>query len=162
MNSKYLTERVADLRIYSALLKGILENKLYFLEIKAGRKVLHKIGITKRSIEKRIAEVKRDLAVHYKSVEIKVLNTWNHRGNVELYFKHKYKKFNYKIGKLTEYFRFADEVELVLKDLEQMEPKNLAQKDLEQMEPKNLAQVELDIIEGKMKFTVSQEIYFGK
>jgi hypothetical protein len=149
MNSKYLTERVADLRIYSALLKGILENKLYFLEIKAGRKVLHKIGITKRSIEKRIAEVKRDLAVHYKSVEIKVLNTWNHRGNVELYFKHKYKKFNYKIGKLTEYFRFADEVELVLKDLEQMEPKNLAQ-------------VELDIIEGKMKFTVSQEIYFGK
>ena len=149
MNSKYLTERVADLRIYSALLKGILENKLYFLEIKAGRKVLYKVGITKRPIEERMAEVKRDLAVHYKSVEIKVLKTWKHRGNVELYFKHKYKKFNYKIGKLTEYFRFADEVELVLKDLHQMEPKNLAQ-------------VELDIIEGKMEFTVSQESYFGK
>jgi hypothetical protein len=149
MNSKYLMERVADLRIYSALLKRILENKLYFLEIKAGRKVLHKVGITKRPIEERIAEVKKDLAAHYKSVEIKVLNTWEYRGNVELYFKHKYKKFNYKIGKLTEYFRFADEVELVLKDLEQMEPKKLAQ-------------VELDIIEGKSEFIVLQESYFGK
>jgi len=51
--------------------------------------------------------------------------------------------------KSASYFQFADEIELVLKDLEQMEPKNLAQ-------------VELGIIEGKMEFIVSQWSYFGK
>jgi hypothetical protein len=140
MNSKYLTERVADLRIYRAQLKRILENKLYFLEIKAGRKVLHKVGITRRPIEERITEIQRDLAMYYKSVEIKLLNTWEHRGNVELYFKHKYKGFNYKIGKLTEYFHFSD-IDLVLNDLYQMKPKSLAK-------------AELDILEGNIRFTV--------
>lgn len=135
INSRHLTERVADLRIYGAQLKKILENRLYFLEINTGRKILYKIGITKRPIEERITEVQRDLTAHYKSIEIKVLDTWEHRGNVELYFKHKYKEFNCKIGNLTEYFRFPD-VALVLDDLHQMKPKTLAQ-------------IELDIVEGK-------------
>lgn len=133
INSRHLTERIADLRIYRTQYQRILENKLYFLEIKAGRKLLHKIGITKRPIAERVAEVERDLASHYKSVEIQVLDTWNHRGNVELYFKHRYQKFNYRIGTLTEYFKFTD-VELVLDDLRQMKLKVLEPVELELME----------------------------
>jgi hypothetical protein len=43
---------------------------------------------------------------------------------VELYFKHRYKDFNYRIGSLTEYFQFPD-VEEVWDDLRQMKPKVL-------------------------------------
>ena len=48
------------------------------------------------------------------------------------------KEFNYKIGKLTEYFKF-DEVETLLLDLHQMKPKILEQ-------------VELDILDGSLSF----------
>ena len=135
INSRHKVERVADLRIYRAQLKRILESTLYFLEVKAGRKLLHKIGVTKRPIEERVIEIYRDLATYYNKFSIKILGTWKHRGNVELYFKHRYKEFNYKIGKLTEYFKF-DDVEPVLLDLRQMKPKVLEQ-------------VELDIWKGK-------------
>jgi len=135
INSQYLSEKVADFRIYRVLLKRILLNNLYFLEIKVGRKRLHKIGVTKRPIEERVIEVQRDLAAHYKRVDIQVLGVWKHRGNVELYFKHRYKDFNYRIGSLTEYFKLAD-VEVVWDDLRQMQPKVL--------EP-----VELDVLEDK-------------
>jgi len=135
INSRHLIERVADLRLYRAQLQRILERCLYFLEVRAGRKTLHKIGVTKRPIEERVIEVQRDLAAHYNSVEIKVLNVWQQRGNVELYFKHRYKDFNYPLGSLTEYFQF-DDVKPVLCDLYEMKPKLLEQ-------------VELDILEGK-------------
>jgi hypothetical protein len=135
INSKYFPEQFADLRIYRAQLKRILENNLYFLQIKAGRKLLNKIGVTRRSIEERVIEVQRDLAAHYKRVDIQVLDVWKHRGNVELYFKHRYKDFNYRIGSLTEYFRFTD-AEAVWEDLRQMKPKVL--------EP-----VELDVLTEK-------------
>jgi hypothetical protein len=135
INSRHLNERIADLRIYRTQFKRILENRLYFLEIQAGSKNLHKIGITKRPIEERVAEVQRDLATRYKSIEVQVLDTWEHRGNVELYFKHKYKEFNYKIGTLTEYFKFPN-VELVLDDLRQMKPKTLGKTELNILEEK--------------------------
>jgi hypothetical protein len=124
INSQYLSEKVADFRIYRAQLKQILLNNLYFLQIKAGRKLLHKIGVTKRPIEERVIEVQRDLAAHYKRVDIQVLGVWKHRGNVELYFKHRYKDFNYRIGSLTEYFQFPD-IDQVWDDLRQMQPKVL-------------------------------------
>jgi hypothetical protein len=124
ISSRHLPERIADLRIYRAQYQRILKNKLYFLEIKTGKKLLHKVGITKRPIAERVAEVQRNLITHYKSVEIQVLDTWEHRGNVELYFKYRYQKSNYRIGTLTEYFKFND-VELVLDDLRQMKPKVL-------------------------------------
>ncbi|HEY9890830.1 MAG TPA: GIY-YIG nuclease family protein [Candidatus Sericytochromatia bacterium] len=130
INSQYLSEKVADFRIYRAQLKQILLNNLYFLQIKAGRKLLHKIGVTKRPIEERVIEVQRDLAAHYKRVDIQVLGVWKHRGNVELYFKHRYKDFNYRIGSLTEYFKLAD-VEAVWDDLRQMPPKVLAPVELD-------------------------------
>ena len=130
INSQYLSEKAADFRIYRAQLKRILLNNLYFLQIKAGRKLLHKIGVTKRPIEERVIEVQRDLAAHYKRVDIQVLGVWKHRGNVELYFKHRYKDFNYRIGSLTEYFKLAD-VEAVWDDLRQMPPKVLAPVELD-------------------------------
>jgi hypothetical protein len=133
INSRHLIERVADLRIYRAQLKSILERSLYFLEIKTGRKTLHKIGVTKRPIEERINEVQRDLATYFKQFEIQVIDTWKHRGNVELYFKHRYKKSNYKIGTLTEYFKLKD-IESVYRDLRQMKPKVLSQAELDVLE----------------------------
>ncbi len=58
-----------------------------------------------------------------------VLGTWQHRGNVELYFKHRYNSFNYRIGKLTEYYKFKD-VDTVLDDLYAMQPKILEGQEL--------------------------------
>jgi hypothetical protein len=133
INSKYLLEKQADFRIYRAQLKRILESNLYFLEIKAGRKLLHKIGVTKRPIEERVMQVYRDLVVHYKQVDIQVNGVWKHRGNVELYFLHRYKDFNYRIGSLTEYFKLAD-VEAVWDDLRQMQPKVLAPVEIDVLE----------------------------
>jgi hypothetical protein len=108
-----LDERRADLLIYRAQLRRILVNSLYFLEVKADGNIFYKIGVTTRSIEERIAEVQRDVRAHYSNVAVSLLGLWEHRGNVELYFKHRYQPFNYRIGKLTEYFQFPN-VKVVL------------------------------------------------
>jgi T5orf172 domain len=125
-----LHERLADLQIYRAQLRRILINSLYFLEVKADGNIFYKIGITTRSIEERIAEVQRDMRAHYSDVVVNLLGLWEHRGNVELYFKHRYKAFNYRIGKLTEYFAFPD-VKPILNDLYGMEPKVLSDVDVD-------------------------------
>jgi hypothetical protein len=124
-----LEERRADLLIYRAQLRRILVNSLYFLEVKANGQTFYKIGITTRSISERIAEVQRDVKAHYSDVAVNLLGLWEHRGNVELYFKHRYKAFNYRIGKLTEYFVFPD-VKAVLNDLYGMKPKMLSDVEL--------------------------------
>jgi hypothetical protein len=123
-----LEERRADLLIYRAQLRRILVNSLYFLEVKADGNIFYKIGVTTRLIEERIAEVQRDVKAHYSDVTVNLLGLWEHRGNVELYFKHRYKAFNYPIGKLTEYFVFPD-VKAVLNDLYEMEPKVVSEVD---------------------------------
>jgi hypothetical protein len=125
-----LDERRADLLIYRAQLRRILVNSLYFLEVKADRNTFYKIGITTRAIEERIAEVQRDVRAHYSDVVVNLLGLWEHRGNVELYFKHRYKAFNYRIGKLTEYFQFPN-VKVVLQDLCEMESKVLSDVELD-------------------------------
>jgi hypothetical protein len=125
-----LDERRADLLIYRAQLRRILVNSLYFLEVKADGNTFYKIGITTRSIEERIAEVQRDVRAHYSDVVVNLLGLWEHRGNVELYFKHRYKAFNYRIGKLTEYFAFP-KVKAVLQDLYEMKPKVLSAVELD-------------------------------
>jgi hypothetical protein len=124
INAIRLEEKLADLKIYRLQLQRILRFNLYFLEIKVNKTILHKIGVTSRSISDRIIEIERDLKQHFSKIEIEVLSTWQHRGNVELYFKHRYKQFNYRIGKLTEYYKF-DNVESVLEDLHSMQPKIL-------------------------------------
>jgi hypothetical protein len=120
-----LEERRADLLIYRAQLRRILVNSLYFLEVKADGNIFYKIGVTTRSIEERIVEVQRDVRAHYSDVVVSLLGLWEHRGNVELYFKHRYKAFNHRIGKLTEYFAFPN-VKVVLQDLYEMESKVLS------------------------------------
>jgi len=125
-----LDERRADLLIYRAQLRRILVNSLYFLEVKADANTFYKIGITTRSIEERIAEVQRDVKAHYSDVAVNLLGLWERRGNVELYFKHRYKAFNYRIGKLTEYFAFPN-VKAVLQDLCEMKPKMLSDVELD-------------------------------
>jgi hypothetical protein len=125
-----LEERRADLLIYRAQLRRILVNSLYFLEVKANGQTFYKIGVTTRSIEERIAEVQRDVRVHYSEVAVSLLGLWESRGNVELYFKHRYQPFNHRIGKLTEYFAFPF-VKSVLQDLYGMEPKVLSDVELD-------------------------------
>ena len=125
-----LEERRADLLIYRAQLRWILVNSLYFLEVKADGHCFYKIGVTTRSIEERIAEVQRDVRAHYSNVAVSLLGLWERRGNVELYFKHRYKRFNHRIGKLTEYFAFSD-VKVVLNDLYAMTPKMLSDVELD-------------------------------
>ena len=132
-----LEEKLADLKIYQLQLQRILRFTLYFLEIKADSKMLHKIGVTSRTISDRLPEIERDLQQHYSKIDLNVLGTWQHRGNVELYFKHRYKEFNYPIGKLSEYYRFKDV--------------NTALKDLCSMQPKVLEEVESEILQDKTK-----------
>jgi hypothetical protein len=86
--------------------------------------------VTTRSIEERIAEVQRDVRAHYSDVTVSLLGLWEHRGNVELYFKHRYQPFNYRIGKLTEYFVFPN-VKAVLNDLYGMKPKLMSAVELD-------------------------------
>lgn len=134
-----LSERLVDLQLYRAQLRNILLHRLYYLYIKVDGETLYKIGITKRPIAERLIEIRRDLHQHYQTVEINVLGTWEHRGNVELYFKHKYKRFNYPIGSLTEYYKFAQANDALV-----------ALKDLQQMQPKQLNSIERDIlVDGK-------------
>ncbi|MEA5622804.1 GIY-YIG nuclease family protein, partial [Nostoc sp. UHCC 0251] len=94
-NAPDLVYRFTDLKLYRAQLQRILSSSLYFLEIETNIGIIYKIGVTQRPVLKRVAEVKIDLLAHYSSVAIKVLGTWEHRGNIELYFKHRYQSFNH-------------------------------------------------------------------
>lgn len=132
---KELSIRLTDLRIYSAQMRKILLASLYYLKVQADEKILYKIGITTRPMSKRLAEIYRDLRSHYQTVVVDVINVWAHRGNVEKYFKYRYSDFNYPIGTLTEYFKFA-----APQDVE---------RDLHQMEAKVLSPEEQDILAGK-------------
>lgn len=106
IGGEILQEKLADLTIYQLQLQRILKFTLYFLQIEADDKTLYKIGVTSRQMGDHLPEIERDLKRHYSNIDISVLGTWQHRGNVELYFKHRYQEFNYRIGKLTEYYKF--------------------------------------------------------
>jgi hypothetical protein len=134
-NAPDLAYRFTDLKLYRAQLQRILSSSLYFLEIETNIGIIYKIGVTTRPVLKRVAEVKIDLLAHYSSVAIRVLGTWEHRGNIELYFKHRYQGFNYPIGSLTEYYKFNNEdVKNVLHYLHQMQPKILSQDEIDILE----------------------------
>ena len=126
-NAPDLGYKLTDLKLYRAQLQRILSSSLYFLEIETNIGIIYKIGVTTRPVIKRVAEVKIDLLAYYSSAAIKVLGTWEHRGNVELYFKHRYQGFNYLIGSLTEYYKFnTEDAKIVLSDLQQMQQKILS------------------------------------
>lgn len=126
-------ERLIDWYIYQAQYKRILQQRLYYLAVKVDGEKLHKIGVTRRNIEERLPEINRDLRSHYQNVEVEVLGIWEHRGNVEKYFKHRYQAFNHRIGSLTEYFKF-EQPERVWSDLQQMQPKQLDDVEVEVLE----------------------------
>ena len=130
IGGELLQEKLDDLKIYQLQLRRILRFTLYFLQINCDGKTLHKIGVTSRTMKERLPEIERDLKQHYSDIGIDVIGTWQHRGNVELYFKHRYKEFNYRIGKLTEYYSFK-KVDAVLQDLCLMQPKVLTKVELE-------------------------------
>lgn len=130
IGGELLEEKLTDLKIYRLQIQRILRFTLYFLQINADGKTLHKIGVTSRRMCDRLSEIERDLQQHYSGISIDVLATWQHRGNVELYFKHRYKEFNYRIGKLTEYYKLEN-IDTVLEDLCSMQPKVLKRVELE-------------------------------
>jgi hypothetical protein len=115
---------LTDLRLFRAQMKRILETSLYFIEVRTLQGILHKIGVTTRPLEQRLAEIRADLSPHIGEIELVPLGVWRHRGNVELYFKHRYRRFQHPIATLTEYFAF-DDVKAVLRDLRRMKPKEL-------------------------------------
>lgn len=137
-----------DLQLYRAHWKTVLCQRLYYLEVQADHQRLYKIGVTQRQLEERIREIKRDLHAHFKQVEIGALGSWMHRGNVELYFKHRYKAFNYPLGSLTEYYRF-----------DTVEAARAALQDLQQMQPKVLNPIEAEILARQSSLMESDECF---
>ncbi|MBD2564895.1 MULTISPECIES: GIY-YIG nuclease family protein [Nostoc] len=118
---------LTDLTLYRAQFQRILSCNLYFLEIQTHIGTLYKIGVTTRPIQQRLVEIKADLFIPYKTVAIQILGTWPHRGNVELYFKHRYHNYNYRIGSLTEYFKFnPSDANAILSELHSMKAKVLS------------------------------------
>lgn len=118
--------KLIDLKLFRAQMRRILETTLYFVEARTCEGVLHKVGVTTRPLEQRLVEIRLDLTSHFGAVELVPLGTWAHRGNVELYFKYRYRRFQRPIGSLTEYFVF-DDVKRVLRDLRRMKPKQLTE-----------------------------------
>ncbi|WP_009547846.1 GIY-YIG nuclease family protein [Crocosphaera subtropica] len=148
-----IQEKITDYQLYLLQYRRILSNSLYFLEIKADEEIYHKIGVTTRDLEQRIPEIKRDLAQYFSSVSIKGLGFWPHRGNVEYYFKHRYRKYNHRIGSLSKYFKF-DNIKSVLRDLRRMKPKVLC--DLEEI---RFAVREKEILDNKPLDKVLLSLY---
>jgi hypothetical protein len=131
-NTPDLAYLFIDLQFLRTQIKRILSCTLYFLKIKTEREIFYKVGVTGRSIEARIKEVKIDLVANYKTIDIEVLGTWSNRGNIEKYFKHRYQSFNYPIGSLTEYYKFSNnEAENVLRDLQRMKARLLSQPEID-------------------------------
>lgn len=159
-NSPLTTERLSDLRIYRASLQKILLNNLYYLKATADGQTFYKIGVTRRPIEERVAEVEQDLRSHFGiPFRVEVLGTWAHRANVEKYFKYRYARFNYPIGSLTEYYKFNDEsdAESVLRDLRRMKLKGLSPKEREILDgfPSQIEQaIEADIQAQKTSHSI--------
>ncbi|KYC34599.1 helicase [Scytonema hofmannii PCC 7110] len=133
-DSPLLVEKLTDLKIYRAQLQRILANTLYFLLIQASGETFYKIGVTRRPVQERFTEIQNQLCSQFQQVTIKTLGTWEHRGNVELYFKHRYRDFNYMHGTSTEYYKFDDATSVLL--------------DLRRMKPKVLTEVETGILNG--------------
>lgn len=116
------TTALTDLTLYRLQWQRILNLTLYFLRIDFG--AYYKIGVTSRPVADRIAEIRTDLAPHGLGSKIDVLGTWPHRGNVERYFKYRYRAFNVRIGILTEYFQFP-KIGDITRDLRRMQAKTL-------------------------------------
>jgi len=147
---------LADLCIYRAQWRRVLGLSLYFLDINNGQ--FHKVGVSARPMAERLIEIKADLMPLLGDVPIRVIDTFAHRGNVELYFKHRYAASVAQIGTLTEYFHF-DEPKPIITELRRMGPKTLS--DFEQTvlsgQPADIERrVRRDQIEAKRRAAIVQ------
>ena len=120
-----LIDRIVDFKIYRGQWRRILEKHLYLLQIVGDGETFYKIGISARTINDRLKEIKRELSSYYKKLQIEELGVWQHHGSVEKYFKHHYRNQQFSIGNLTEYFKFSD-LKPVLRDLRRMKSKSLS------------------------------------
>ena len=125
-NLTILNSAIENLRIYRAQYKKVLGKTLCFLEIKVNKNEVYKIGVTVLDVELYIEETRRDLLKYFNKVEIKPLVVMENLGNVKFYFNYRYKDYNYKIGELTGYFDFGNEIKAVLRDLMEMKKKKLS------------------------------------
>lgn len=64
---------LTDLKLFRAQMRRILTTTLYFIEIQTGDGVLHKVGVTTRPLERRLAEICADLLPHVGKVELRPL-----------------------------------------------------------------------------------------
>jgi hypothetical protein len=85
------------------------QTALYLLRIEAGGRLIHKIGITARPIEARIAEVEAFLKERFGKLAITPLFYLPSVPYVEGYFKARYAARRVRIGPATEYFDLGEE-----------------------------------------------------
>lgn len=97
--------------IVQAMQNRLQNHSLYFIKVDATNSegitdAFYKIGITSRSYDVRIAEIRTFLLKHYKTVNISKRYYLDKVAIVEGYFKAKFAKYQFKIGRATEYFKF--------------------------------------------------------
>ncbi|MEM6283121.1 MAG: competence protein CoiA family protein [Chloroflexota bacterium] len=97
---------LADLNLYRAQVARLFNLRLYLLEIDHSTGTLHKVGVTSRQVDERIAEIERDLKSHIDVKKIKPVRVLEHRGSVERYALHRYRQWAAPIGTHGEYFQF--------------------------------------------------------
>ncbi len=90
---------------------------LYLLRVEAGGRLIHKIGITARPIEARVAEVEAFLVGHFGTVTITPLFYLPSIPYVEGYFKARYAARQLRIGPATEYFDLGEDFDRVQAEL---------------------------------------------
>lgn len=97
-------------------------NALYFLKVETpGLQLLHKIGMTGRSVEERVAEIRADLSADYGPVSVSVLGCWPGLGRLERYCKFRFRRSWHPLGTRTEYFSFTDaDIKPVLRELRRL------------------------------------------
>ena len=157
-----LSYAITDYKLYREQYRNILARHLHFLQIEADNDLLHKIEITEENIEQSIAVIKLDLERYFDTVSIKSLGCWNHRANIEYYFRHRYQAFNHPVGNNANYFKF-DDVKPVLRDLRRMKPKELSDREREIMENKPFDKVLRSLyIRHGMQISVNDGVHIGR
>ena len=117
-------QAMGDYRLYRAQLKRVLSQHLYYLKVQTTKACFYKIGVTSRSIEERLSEIRTEVGSLVSVLDITVLGLWQHCGRVEHYFKHRFREQNQPIGPLTEYFSFDEaRAKKVLRELRRLKSK---------------------------------------
>jgi hypothetical protein len=119
VDSETIAAHRVNLQLFRFQWQRVLATLLYFLEVEHDGGLLYKVGVTTRDIHERIGEIQRDLRPHLGEVIVKPLRVLHHFGQVERYFKHRYRAHAHPIGTFTEYFTF-DNKRAVLTDLSKM------------------------------------------